>query len=226
MMVTTVTRIAGKATTGTDASTRNAYVVRAGGQCAIAAIVIGLGSVQAAVAISPWFSWTANVLSDLGHPSRPSALLFNGGLILAGALYLEFVFGLSRALPATTLTRVALVLLAVGALFLAGVGIFPETTSVHSLMAYGYFFTYPPGIILFGIATRKVYPPLGPASWALAAVAFVFGVLVYTPGFPSAAGAELAASLTLAGWSALAGYWLLKGQLSAKPGAAMAPAAP
>ena len=52
----------------------------------------------------------------------------------------------------------------------------------------------------------------------MALVAFVFGVLVYTPGFPSEAGAELAASLTLAAWTAVTGVWLVRGRL--RPSAA------
>ena len=189
-------------------------LIRAGGKCAVAAIVIGFGGVFLAVAISPWFSWTQNYLSDLGHPSRASSLIFNFALIIAAALYLEFVLALKRALPSTALTQVALILLALGSLFLAGVGIFNETTPLHTPSALGYFFTYPPGIIVFGVAARRSYKPLGPWSWATAVIGFIFGVLVYTPSFPSAAGAELAASLTLAAWTAVTGLWLTQGRLS------------
>lgn len=184
-----------------------------GGLCAIAAVVIGLTSVFIAVAISPWFSWTENALSDLGHPSRASAPIFNLGLILAGALYLEFIFGLYRAVPHDLLTRAALVLLAVGALMLAGVGLFNESIRpLHGQVTLGYFFTYPPGIIVFGVATRRLNRLILPWALAMAILAFVFGVLVYTPVFPSEAVPELAASLSLGAWTAVSGAWLIKGK--------------
>ena len=46
-----------------------------------AAIFIG-----ASIALSPWFSWTDNALSDLGV--SPVAFIFNSGLVLTGILIL------------------------------------------------------------------------------------------------------------------------------------------
>jgi len=58
--------------------------------CGLAAPGVGLGTVLLATLLAPWFSWTGNALSDLGHPSRATAPLFNGGMALAGLLALAF----------------------------------------------------------------------------------------------------------------------------------------
>jgi len=42
-------------------------------------------SIALSLALSPWFNWESNALSDLGHPIQSSAAaVFNFGLLLAG----------------------------------------------------------------------------------------------------------------------------------------------
>lgn len=44
------------------------------------------------IALSPWFSWWTNALSDLGHAVRSeSAAFYNFGLLLAGLLIMVYV---------------------------------------------------------------------------------------------------------------------------------------
>jgi hypothetical membrane protein len=188
-----------------------------GGACAVAAVVVGLGGVFAGVAISPWFTWTGNALSDLGDHSRSSAALFNGGLILAGALYLEFVWALwGEGMPARPRIRVGLVMLALGSAFLMGVGIVPVGVDAHFPISVGYFFSYPPGVIVLGMAARDLHPRMRVLSLACAGCALLFGILQFTPVFPDQAIPELILSSALSLWSAVVGYWMFSGRLAAK----------
>ncbi len=189
---------------------------RIGGYLAIAAVAVGFGGVFAALAVSPWFAWTQHALSDLGSPSRSSALLFNGGLILAGALYLEFVYGLYKArFSDGALARAGTVLLAGGAVFLMGVGIAPIGNPAHFGISLGYFFLYPPGVIVFGVGARKSHTGFLHMSVSLAAVALVFGLLQFTPVFSSQAIPEMVLTGALSLWSAIVGFWMVKGKLAA-----------
>jgi len=51
------------------------------------ALVVLYSTIILCVALSPWFSWEANALSDFGHTYRSNvAPIFNFGLLLTGAL--------------------------------------------------------------------------------------------------------------------------------------------
>ncbi len=57
----------------------------------LAPIVVLYSSIGIAVAISPWFNWVNNALSDLGHATKsPAAPVFNFGLLLTGALIIMY----------------------------------------------------------------------------------------------------------------------------------------
>jgi hypothetical membrane protein len=57
----------------------------------LAPIVVLYSSIGIAVAISPWFNWVNNALSDLGHATKsPAAPVFNFGLLLTGALIIIY----------------------------------------------------------------------------------------------------------------------------------------
>jgi hypothetical membrane protein len=67
------------------------------GFCGILAPLITILLVLIAVYYSPWFSWSANALSDLGAEGTTSAL-FNSSLILCGLLIIPFALGLIKFL--------------------------------------------------------------------------------------------------------------------------------
>ncbi len=197
---------------------------RLGGTCGVAAVVGGLSGVLAATAVAPWFSWTGNALSDLGAPGRETALLFNGSIIAAGLLYLVFVWGLWKAGAVTALPgRASLAMLAGGALFLVGVGLVPEGNSLHFPLSVGYFFLYPPGVLLYGAVERRQHQGLLAASAAMAMLALAFGVLQFTPVFTSQAIPEIVLSTSLGVWSALVGLWLRRGEIPPQAVRAAAP---
>jgi len=104
----------------------------------VASPVVSLGSILLATALSPTFTWTGSALSDLGAPTAPTAALFNGGLVLGGALALPFavrLVGAARNRPES----VGAGLFALTALALAGVGLFPLTTPQHTPVAIAFF---------------------------------------------------------------------------------------
>ena len=53
--------------------------------------------IAASIALSPWFSWGSNALSDLGHSARDVAPLFNFGLLLCGFLIIFYAITCFRS---------------------------------------------------------------------------------------------------------------------------------
>jgi len=102
-------------------------------------MVAALGGIALAVALAPWFSPTANALSDLGVADRAAvATAFNGGLLIGGGAALAYAWALWAA--ARTLgARVVAAEFAVAALLMAGVGAFPSGTSLHFPVALGFY---------------------------------------------------------------------------------------
>ena len=63
------------------------------------ATAVAYGGIAAAIALSPWFSFSRNALSDLGHALRsPVASLFNTALSLGGVLMILFALCYLRSL--------------------------------------------------------------------------------------------------------------------------------
>ena len=61
-------------------------------------MVAALGGIALAVALAPWFSPTANALSDLGVADRAAvATAFNGGLLIGGGAALAYAWALWAA---------------------------------------------------------------------------------------------------------------------------------
>lgn len=165
-----------------------------------AGIAVTLGTVAVAVLLSPWFSWTANALSDLGHPSRATAPLFNGGLVVAGLLGLAFA---TRLWPETTNAahRLGLGLVALSFLALALVGVVPAGRPLHTPVAVVIFaaltyalFASATGDVLAGRDRRAIA-----TTWL--AVAHVTGWAVWPlSGLSGIAIPETVGSLVLAAW--------------------------
>ena len=104
---------------------------------------------------APWFSWTDNYLSDLGV-AEGSELIFNGGLIAGGILFLLLISGIKEYLPERNDTSLALYTLAAGALALICVGIFDEDAgSIHFIVSVLFFALSAIGLIMLGRSERK-----------------------------------------------------------------------
>lgn len=137
------------------------------------ALTLGL-AILASLALSPWFSYNNTSLSELGNTQTNGsvAFVFDVGLGLAGLLMLAFAVLVSSRTPDHRVL-VWTVPLAVTAIALAMVGVFPENTpgSVHRVVS---------GVLFLMISiTMLTY---GFLSWALGSrrvgsMALVFGLL-------------------------------------------------
>ncbi|MDW5562730.1 MAG: DUF998 domain-containing protein [Methanomassiliicoccus sp.] len=79
-------------------------------------------------------------LSELGDRSRSGAMLFNGGVIIAGVMSLLFAVGLYRLLSTSKLGKLGAGTLGLASVFLIGIGLFPiDTGSPHTTASLGFF---------------------------------------------------------------------------------------
>ncbi len=197
-----------------------------------ASAALGFGAVFGALAVSPWFVWTENALSDLGHPAHASAAIFGAGLAAAGAVYLVFVWALGAAAPRTRQGTAALLSLAFGGASLSAIGILNESYGkVHLFVSVTYFTFIPVGMLLLALSLQRSDRGVRSATLALAVAAGILGVSVAAAQefgwpFPSQAIPELLASLLLGGWSVVAAFWVASGRLRAAPAAPPTPQRP
>lgn len=119
--------------------------------CGILGPLIAFTGIAISITLSPtWFNWFTNALSDLGHPSRPVAPIFNGSLIICGIVTLPLAFRLillQRSLK-SIIGVIGGVFLLISQFFLIGVGVFHEGfTGLHYTVSVGLFVT----LLLFGL---------------------------------------------------------------------------
>ena len=116
--------------------------------------------VTVSIALSPGFSLTGNLLSDLGVNGLSSAI-FNSGLVVAGVLGIAFGAAYSRKSPVGYP-------IIVSAAFLAGIGLFPETAGpIHSHLSIAFFVLMALSMLFAGVLEKK---PAGYMLFILAAV--------------------------------------------------------
>lgn len=170
----------------------------------VAGVAVSLGSILLATLLSPWFSWTADALSDLGAPGEPTAWLFNGGLIVGGLLGSVFVLRVALAARgAVALAGSAVLLWATGSL--VAIGAFPVGHPLHGPASVSFFVALTYGLAADGTATVLAgRPRTGVAlTWlGLAnATAWLVWALVAAAGSPpGVALPEFAGALALAAW--------------------------
>lgn len=109
----------------------------------VVAVVVTLGGMLLATALSPAFTWRGNALSDLGVTTTAAGTtvtgaLFNGGLILGGLLGLVFATAFWRATEGLS-DRLVVVLLALTLTLMGLVGVFPAGTTLHVPVALGFY---------------------------------------------------------------------------------------
>ena len=180
--------------------------------------VVGLGGVGVALALAPWFNWTTDALSDLGHPRHESAAVFGAGLLASGLFYVDAVLHARPSLGAGRLAKAAVGFLVAGGLSLAAIGVVNESFGIpHFVVSFTYFTFVPLGMFFLALCVRGVAPrfALMTAAMALAAAAFAISILAaiaYGVPFPSQAIPEIIASAVLAAWAVLGGFALYSGK--------------
>ncbi len=166
------------------------------------------------VAVSQYsgFSWTNNMLSDLGDPRVSSATsVFNSGLIVGGVLMMVFAVGLLIALK-RALSRVGAILLLVDAVFLSLIGVFTLATGdLHFYVSIAFFALFPISLWLIGagaiLAGSKVFGVLTIIVGVLSGIPWVSVLYLIGWAIPEAVSAVVAFA-----WVAVDGIMLLLGR--------------
>ena len=161
--------------------------------------VLSLGGILILTALSPWFNWTNNAISDLGNSTL--GLAFNVTLILGGLCYLYFVLTIFRDLSPTKFIIPGLVLIGISAGMSIGIGIFPSGTysSIHYLFAVGFFITGGLATIIEGIGWWINHRNHAFCGYSFLLVLIGLATWVLSP-FPGIAIPELISSLLYGIW--------------------------
>lgn len=115
----------------------------------MAAVVIGTAGIILSIALAEGFSLRRQALSDLGAPGVPQAWLFNGTLIVAGALAAIFCASLLDRLP-NRYQRSGIGTLLVASVSLVGVGLFSTGHVLHRPASIVFFLGVTLGLALLG----------------------------------------------------------------------------
>ncbi|MGC8506547.1 MAG: DUF998 domain-containing protein [Thermoplasmata archaeon] len=158
------------------------------------------------IAISPWYSWSKNALSDLGV--HPYSYLFNGGVIIGGLSEMIFFVYVGRDVK---YFKGIYAVLALGGASLALVGVFNENSpdDLHLIFALLYFVLFPISAIIVGARTagkNHGFSAYSILSGIIALAVILYGIMfifrVVSPivglGVP-----ETIEAVILASWSAV-----------------------
>jgi hypothetical membrane protein len=121
--------------------------------------LIALSTIFVSILLAPGFDWIANALSDLGNYTHffispfklPSAIIFNGGLIVTGILMMLYTIWFlkwTKDVP----TKIGMIPLLISLGFLICIGIFSENFGeLHYWVSVGFFLTFPLSMWFIGI---------------------------------------------------------------------------
>ncbi len=180
---------------------------RFAGLCGILTPILTLTLIFVSVAVSPWFDWHNNALSDMGVSS--TAPLFNGALLIGGALYLVFVIGLLRWWNVSSLLlKIAAFFLLAGAVGLFFVGVFTEDAGrIHYVVAVTYFIATPVAYVLLGSDLLKRGDRV-PGTLSIAAGLAALLMILFVPHKRWAV-PEILAAVVIGAWTFSFGVKLL-----------------
>lgn len=169
----------------------------------VASVLVSLGGIFLAAAFAPWFSPFRHALSFLGIAGFAVAPVFNGALLVGGALGAGFVVAVWTA-TGNPIHRAALVVLLLAMVFMALVGVFPLPAAMHGVVAAGFFVFMTFGIVVWGAGDFTAgRPARGGAllvASALHVVSWLWWALFGWPG-PGVAVPELVGAVSLGVWA-------------------------
>lgn len=168
---------------------------------AVVATVVAFGAILTATVLAPWFSWTGNALSDLGHHERATAPLFNGGLIAAGLLGAVFPAWLVLERDGL-LHRIGAAIVGATLVDLALIGVFPTPMDLHVTVSVLFFVGVTLGLIVWGVADALGEHPGRGTAFALAGVGHALFWAVWASDlvpYEGVAIPELVGAIALAG---------------------------
>lgn len=185
----------------------NVKLVRVFGFFGVAAPVVSFTMILLAIRTAPWFSWTGNALSDLGVRGF-TAVVFNFGLVMTAAVMMAFSLGIYELTRGDTVGQVGFALTLASALFLIGIGAFPETAGrVHFYFSVAFFVSLPLFLLTLAIyMIRNGMRSLGLFTAGAGAAA----ALVWGPRWIAVAIPEALSALSVGIWSAAFGLWMMR----------------
>jgi hypothetical membrane protein len=188
----------------------------------LVAVVLTMGTILVATAVSPAFAWRQNALSNLGVVETAAGtgltvVLFNGGLILGGVVGLAFAVALARSAQSLA-GRATALSFGLTVVFMALVGLFPQDTAPHFPVALGFYLLVSVTLWLDGLTALGTH-------WrqrGLVAITFGTGNLVGwlvwgLTGPPTRAGLaipELWGALLFSAWTGWVSVGLLRSRWS------------
>jgi len=108
--------------------------------------IIALVAISVAIILSlSWFTWDGNALSDLGNYDNGllAAIVFNVGLVLAGALLLIFSYSFTKVIKDLP-TKIGFIPFFIALIFLIAIGVFSENAgAIHFYVSVGFFGSFP-----------------------------------------------------------------------------------
>lgn len=97
-----------------------------------------------------WWRLTDNAISDLGKIGLPNNWLLNAPLVITAALGMYYALGLLEEVR-NSVEKAGIWVFVIGLAFLALIGIFPEGTSPHYYVSWGFFLTAGFGLLIAGV---------------------------------------------------------------------------
>jgi hypothetical membrane protein len=169
--------------------------------------VLTLALIFASIALSPWFSWHDNALSDMGV--NTVAPLFNGALLVGGLLYFIFVIGFLRWRGLTSrLAKLAAIAMIIGAIGLCCIGIFTEDAGrIHYYVSATYFVATPLAYVLLGSDWIRHDSQL--MGWLTIAAGITAILMIAAVPHKRIAVPEILAALTMGMWTFALGLKIL-----------------
>jgi hypothetical membrane protein len=157
------------------------------GTCGFLAPVLAFAFIFLAVASHPQFSWVDNALSDLGVVSGVTAVLFNSGLFIGGALCFVFATGLFVFLGERALGRIGACVLVLASLALVAIGVFPESVRfVHYFVSVAFFVLLPLSMLfIVGAFWLKGQVRMAVFTFLVAVIAVAPWVLLFSVRYVS-----------------------------------------
>jgi len=181
--------------------------VRRLGLFGIVTPVVGFTLILLAIRTAPWFSWTGNALSDLGVRGL-TATIFNGGLMATALSMMAFSAGVWEFTDGSTLGRAGSGALFLAAVFLMGIGVFPETVEPHHLVFSVAFFVALP-VSMFVLSAHMIRSGMRDLGY-LSVAAGIVAALIWALEWDGVAIPEAVSALMAAVMSVVLGYRMRK----------------
>jgi len=152
---------------------------RAGTWLGVLGLVVSTLGIAVAIALAPWFSPTANALSDLGEVGRGSAPAFNYSLVAGGVLGLGFAARLWPETPGR-LGRAGVAVLAAALASMALIGVFPIPHPYHVPVSVAFFSLFTYALFVLGSAEALAGTVRAGLATIWLGIAHVTGWVVWT----------------------------------------------